>query len=749
MNYWNLLGIEPTDDIRLIKRAYADKLKIFHPEEDPDEFSKLQEAYRQALSQAETAVVREAYGEPFRQLSWQQLRQARWADAPPSPREPAAGRFMELLTSLCADAARRSDPGEWQRLLKGEEWPLSLAPELHDEVLRLLKEQLPLPYEAWTGCNELFAWIEPDKLDELFDNDELIAMLEMLEYGGNWLSSRVRGDVLLGVRVCDALLSRGRQYTAMRNTEKAIACYDRIVALFGEVDAFRYKVVQAAADRLLCVKKLGDADREGEAREELWRIMCRAELRPGSDWREARRSVAEDWLSYILGMRDAEADPAEIISLCDELLALFDAAENPAILARVLFNKGVCYHLLGDDERQRAAYDELLRRFESTEYPDVQLYVAEALYNQGCIGERQGDEQGAIEFYTRVIDRFLGSIMQGLGSKEQDIAEVVVDAMGNLSALYVSLGRMEEAIALSEQAIERFGKSGHTEIRATVSSIMVNQGRIYAGLEKTEQALAAYNQVIDKFLKSKHETIRLNVAWALRNKALCCAELDRLEEAIAAGSQVAEQFENSKDGQILWVVSLALGRMATHYEELERWEEAIAACDRLINKFAGTDGLPTAPPSPDDEEEDILLEVARAMCNKSLYCDKAKQPEAGIAVGNLAIEWFIESDNEQIRKLVILTMERLAGHYIALSQWQEAIAVCKLAESWFGDSDNEEIRASLADIWLRQGDCYYEVGWYKDADAAYNKASKGHRRATTHYVKEAWRMVKEGWRSLW
>ena len=46
---WGVLGIEPTTDRRTIKRAYAEAVKSCHPEEHPEEFKRLYEAYQAAL----------------------------------------------------------------------------------------------------------------------------------------------------------------------------------------------------------------------------------------------------------------------------------------------------------------------------------------------------------------------------------------------------------------------------------------------------------------------------------------------------------------------------------------------------------------------------------------------------------------------------------------------------------------------------------------------------------------------------
>ena len=53
MNIWEILGIEPTKDKKIIKRAYAAQTKVVHPEEKPEEFKRLHEAYQAALRYAE------------------------------------------------------------------------------------------------------------------------------------------------------------------------------------------------------------------------------------------------------------------------------------------------------------------------------------------------------------------------------------------------------------------------------------------------------------------------------------------------------------------------------------------------------------------------------------------------------------------------------------------------------------------------------------------------------------------------
>lgn len=57
MDIWSILEIEPTTETSIIKKAYAKKLKIFHPEDDPEGYQKLREAFDSALKYAKNNKV--------------------------------------------------------------------------------------------------------------------------------------------------------------------------------------------------------------------------------------------------------------------------------------------------------------------------------------------------------------------------------------------------------------------------------------------------------------------------------------------------------------------------------------------------------------------------------------------------------------------------------------------------------------------------------------------------------------------
>lgn len=60
---WQVLGLsEPTADKKAIKRAYAQQVKLYHPEDHPEEFQALQAAYQEALKRATDIAAQESKG---------------------------------------------------------------------------------------------------------------------------------------------------------------------------------------------------------------------------------------------------------------------------------------------------------------------------------------------------------------------------------------------------------------------------------------------------------------------------------------------------------------------------------------------------------------------------------------------------------------------------------------------------------------------------------------------------------------
>lgn len=58
MNKWEILGIEPTHDVKTIRKRYSELVKLYHPEDQPEIYQQIVEAYQSALREARSNSTR-------------------------------------------------------------------------------------------------------------------------------------------------------------------------------------------------------------------------------------------------------------------------------------------------------------------------------------------------------------------------------------------------------------------------------------------------------------------------------------------------------------------------------------------------------------------------------------------------------------------------------------------------------------------------------------------------------------------
>lgn len=175
---WELLGIEPTTDIKIIKRAYVKKLKIHHPEEDPEGYQRLRETYDEAKKYAKqrkksrlnlvggyednnepVATSNEdnkAYASHLFHLEEQE--QEVGTDTADTQQ---IEKFMEEITTLYNDFHSRIDLSNWELLLhKDIVWNFNLQDTIRLRVTNFLQTNNQLPRAIWHYLNNFFNWHE-------------------------------------------------------------------------------------------------------------------------------------------------------------------------------------------------------------------------------------------------------------------------------------------------------------------------------------------------------------------------------------------------------------------------------------------------------------------------------------------------------------------------------------------------------------------------------------------------------------
>lgn len=172
-DFFNTLGIEATKEEKEIKKAYREKLHTVNPEDDPNGFKILREAYEEALKYA-----RQKEDEKEKRLS---------------PVED----FIFCCEQLYNDFYRRIDEQEWESLFS-EDICISLesGEEVRQRFLVFLMEHFRLPAAVWKKIDRTF-YITGNRKEllELFPEPYVDFLLQVVRYNGALNYELFEGEV--------------------------------------------------------------------------------------------------------------------------------------------------------------------------------------------------------------------------------------------------------------------------------------------------------------------------------------------------------------------------------------------------------------------------------------------------------------------------------------------------------------------------------------------------------------------------
>jgi tetratricopeptide (TPR) repeat protein len=299
---------------------------------------------------------------------------------------------------------------------------------------------------------------------------------------------------------------------------------------------------------------------------------------------------------------------------------------------------------------------------------------------------------------------YFGQAASAAGVTETQRAEYLL----NRGFLLGELHRLEEAIAVFDDLLARFGNATEPPLREPVARALVNKGITLGELDRSAEAVAVYDDVVERFGNATELPLREEVGRALVNKGVRLGALDRGAEAVAVYNDVVERFGNATEPPLREHVARALVNKGFRLGELDRSAEEIAAYDDVLVRFGNATELP------------LREEVGRALVNKGVRLGALDRGAEAVAVYNDVVERFGNATELPLREEVARALANKGFRLGELDRSAEEIAAYDDVLARFGNATEPPLREHVARALVNKGFRLGELNRSAEEIAAYD-----------------------------
>ena len=281
-------------------------------------------------------------------------------------------------------------------------------------------------------------------------------------------------------------------------------------------------------------------------------------------------------------------------------------------------------------------------------------------------------------------------------SGEPDAVDRLARSLTGLGARLGDLGRPEEALAASQEAVDTYRGLAAAEFRPDLALSLTNLSADLSALGRPEEALAASQEAVDTYRGLAAAEFRPDLALSLTNLSGDLGALGRPEEALAASQEAVDTYRGlaaARPEEFRPGLALSLTGLAADLRDLRRPEEALAA-----SQEAATIRRELAAARPEEFRPDL----ASALHNLAIYLYVLRRPEEALAASQEAVSIVRElaaARPEEFRPDLASALHNLAGYLYDLRRPEEALAASQEAVTIVRElaaARPEEFRPDLA-----------------------------------------------------
>jgi tetratricopeptide (TPR) repeat protein len=240
---------------------------------------------------------------------------------------------------------------------------------------------------------------------------------------------------------------------------------------------------------------------------------------------------------------------------------------------------------------------------------------------------------------------------------------------------FTAKDRHEDAIAIYDDLVGRYGTSIDAQIRTQVAKALLEKARALEHFGRWQEKLAIYEDLLQRLGSTPESSVASELAEALYAKAMTLGQLGRGDEAVVIYDDLAERFENSLEGPVGERVAKALFAKGCVHEKLGHREAAFAAYDKLLANFTDSDKTP------------IRGLVARSLCNRAFLMSSKEESVA--AYKDLLVR-FGRANETTFREPVIKGLCNMGIDFMKLGNNAAAVETFDELVDRFG-SDTDEL----------------------------------------------------------
>jgi tetratricopeptide (TPR) repeat protein len=139
----------------------------------------------------------------------------------------------------------------------------------------------------------------------------------------------------------------------------------------------------------------------------------------------------------------------------------------------------------------------------------------------------------------------------------QPARETAAKALSAKAFTLGALGRNEDAIAVYDELLARFGSASELPLREQVAKGLRNKGFRLGALGRSEDEIAVYDDLLARFGNASEMPLREQVANGLFNKGFRLGALGRSEDAMAVYDDLLVRFGSSDEPALITTVDRA------------------------------------------------------------------------------------------------------------------------------------------------------------------------------------------------